>query len=50
MYYPLFNPKFNTDDIVAEHATFDAGVRALGQDAWVAVDMIERPALYAQEA
>lgn len=28
----------------------DAGVRALGQDAWVAVDMIERPALYAQGA
>lgn len=29
MYYPLFNPKFNTDNIVAEHETFHAGVESL---------------------
>jgi len=25
IYYPLFNPKFNTESIVAEHETFHAG-------------------------
>jgi hypothetical protein len=29
IYYPLYNPKFNTDAIVAEHETFHAGVENL---------------------
>jgi len=29
IYYPLFNPKFNTESIVAEHETFHAGVEKL---------------------
>ncbi|KAF8239042.1 hypothetical protein L208DRAFT_1386911 [Tricholoma matsutake] len=29
IYYPLFNPKFSTDFIVAEHETFHAGVESL---------------------
>ncbi|KAG5651150.1 hypothetical protein H0H81_009722, partial [Sphagnurus paluster] len=31
-YYPLFNPKFNTESIVAEHETFHAGVEGLLQE------------------
>ncbi|KAG6910790.1 hypothetical protein DXG01_007678 [Tephrocybe rancida] len=29
LYYPLFSPKFNTDNIVAEHETFHAGIEKL---------------------